>query len=343
MNIDSARMQNHTQSTKSSTNEHISKNDQDDFEKALTDHGSGSHAQNEDEVDLDSLRMQKNLPAESIDGQEKSNFNIFSIENPKASEGEKNLLQDLTNTHKPHPDSKHDAVTKSPELKADNNAVTKGPELKADNNAVTKGSELKADNSNVAEENFLKQNNPKNFELKAENQPAATKNTSELEIDTQAKPDNIILDDKSMQALQNSQQSLLNQMQGQSATAATAATDKTMDADATAKLVESILVSQPDAKNQEVRIQVNQDILSQTEIILNRDAQGNLQVTLVTDNAKSWQTLVQGQHELRDILAKGENDVTVKVQNTSENQAENNDHQRRSRTFDEIPSDNDDK
>ncbi len=99
------------------------------------------------------------------------------------------------------------------------------------------------------------------------------------------------------------------------------------------KLAENILVSKADSKQQEVRITVNNDILAQTEIVINRDTDGGLLVSLVTDNDSSWQTLVQGQHDLRTLLVKTENNVTVRVQSMAENQSESNDAQKRSRSF----------
>ncbi len=141
---------------------------------------------------------------------------------------------------------------------------------------------------------------------------------------------------QSMQALYSSQQSLINQLQGSAPATATQGLDNSANLEATAKLAESILVSQPNAENQEVRIKVSQDILQQTEIIIARLEQGGLQVTLVTDNERSWQTLVQGQHELREMLAKDESDVKVKVQTTEESQAESNDQQKRSRGLNDL-------
>ena len=96
------------------------------------------------------------------------------------------------------------------------------------------------------------------------------------------------------------------------------------------KLVDRILVSEPKAGNQaEVRIQLNDTALRDTEIILNRGADGLLSVRLVTDNASSMQTLVAAQQGLKEQLEK-HGPASVQVQSPGESRSGDNDSNRRS-------------
>ena len=96
------------------------------------------------------------------------------------------------------------------------------------------------------------------------------------------------------------------------------------------KLVDRILVSEPKAGNQaEVRIQLNDTALRDTEIILNRGADGLLSVRLVTDNASSMQTLVAAQQSLKEQLEK-HGPAAVQVQSPGESRSGDNDSNRRS-------------
>ncbi len=108
----------------------------------------------------------------------------------------------------------------------------------------------------------------------------------------------------------------------------------------TTQLAERILVSQADAQKQEVRITVNNAILPQTEITIHRNDEGLLHVHLISDNQQSFQTLVEGQQSLQSLLAKQESGVVVSVSRGAESQAEDNNSQRRSRTFMEAQNKN---
>lgn len=96
------------------------------------------------------------------------------------------------------------------------------------------------------------------------------------------------------------------------------------------KLVETILVSQPDADNQEVRITLSKGVLPDTEVRIMRDIHGTLNITLQTSNASSFQTLVAGQHDLKAMLAENEGDIKITVESSD---AEQNDTNQRSRTY----------
>lgn len=95
------------------------------------------------------------------------------------------------------------------------------------------------------------------------------------------------------------------------------------------KLVDRILVSQPDAAQQEVRISLGKDIMPDTEICLQRDLNGQLRIIITSENPSSFQTLVAEQHSLRQLLEKQEGAaVRVEIQQGAE---EDNDAKHRSR------------
>jgi type III secretion system needle length determinant len=85
------------------------------------------------------------------------------------------------------------------------------------------------------------------------------------------------------------------------------------------KLVDRILVSEPNAAQQEVRISVSNDIMPNTEICLRRDGSGQLSIVITSENASSFQTLVAEQHTLRQLLEKQEGAaVRVTIQQGTE-------------------------
>ncbi|MDD2966870.1 MAG: type III secretion HpaP family protein [Desulfovibrionaceae bacterium] len=85
------------------------------------------------------------------------------------------------------------------------------------------------------------------------------------------------------------------------------------------KLVDRILVSEPNAAQQEVRISVSNDIMPNTEICLRRDSSGQLSIVITSENASSFQTLVAEQHTLRQLLEKQEGAaVRVSIQQGTE-------------------------
>ncbi len=109
------------------------------------------------------------------------------------------------------------------------------------------------------------------------------------------------------------------------------------------KLVQTILVSSPDADSQEVRLTLSRDVLPDTEIKISRDLQGNLNVTLTSNNVNSFQTLVQGQHDLRALLEKNENNVRVNVESgDTSSSGEHPDGNRQSSTYQAYNNNNDD-
>ena len=121
-----------------------------------------------------------------------------------------------------------------------------------------------------------------------------------------------------------------SRMGGVAAASAAPAPDGDLDA-IVDKLVERILVSEPKPGGQaEVRVQLNDLALRDTEIILQRGADGLLSVRLVTDNASSMQTLVAAQQTLKEQLEK-HGPAVVRVESPDENRPEDNDRGRRSR------------
>ena len=65
------------------------------------------------------------------------------------------------------------------------------------------------------------------------------------------------------------------------------------------KLLNQILISQPNAKEQEIRLQLKQDILANTEIRLIKNNYGNLTIQISTSNQNSFQTLIANQFRLK--------------------------------------------
>ena len=94
------------------------------------------------------------------------------------------------------------------------------------------------------------------------------------------------------------------------------------------KLVETILVSQPDADNQEVRLTLNRDILPDTEIRMMRDVNGTLNIILQSNNASSFQTLVAGQNTLKAMLEQGEGEIKITVESGDTGQNDTNQRSR---------------
>ena len=100
------------------------------------------------------------------------------------------------------------------------------------------------------------------------------------------------------------------------------------------KIVSSILVSSPEAGGHEVRLTLENHVLPHTEIMIRRDNDGMLSVTLTSTDAASFQTLVAAQGSLKSMLESMEkNDVRVVVSQTAENGREENDTGKRSRGY----------
>ena len=100
------------------------------------------------------------------------------------------------------------------------------------------------------------------------------------------------------------------------------------------KLVDRILVSSPEAGGHEVRLTLENHVLPHTTIMIRRDNDGMLSVTLTSTDASSFQTLVSAQGSLKSMLDSMEkNDVRVVVSQTAENGREENDTGKRSRGY----------
>lgn len=103
-----------------------------------------------------------------------------------------------------------------------------------------------------------------------------------------------------------------------------------IDFELTDKLVDRILVSDSKTGESEVRIQLGDDILKDTEITLKRLQDGTLEIKLNSSNYNSTQSLVSQQFELKSRLEKIEN-CTVTVEVNSENQEQGNDANKKSK------------
>lgn len=103
-----------------------------------------------------------------------------------------------------------------------------------------------------------------------------------------------------------------------------------MDFELTDKLVDRILVSDAKAGESEVRLQLGDNILKDTEISIKRLLDGSLEIKLNSNNYNSTQTLISQQFELKSRLEKLEN-CTVTVEVNTENQEQGNDANKQSR------------
>ncbi len=96
------------------------------------------------------------------------------------------------------------------------------------------------------------------------------------------------------------------------------------------QIAERILVSAPESGAQEVRITPNSNLLPGTEIIVARDANGMLQVSVKTTDPAAFQTLVGAQGDLKDALQSRETQAVRVVISSDEAGAGDNDSRRRS-------------
>lgn len=95
------------------------------------------------------------------------------------------------------------------------------------------------------------------------------------------------------------------------------------------KLIESILVSQPNEKGQEIRIKLNADILLDTEIRLIKHLDGKLSIEMFTQNANSFQTLVTNQFKLKERLEQlNKHDISININNYTQNENDTNQQSR---------------
>jgi len=103
-------------------------------------------------------------------------------------------------------------------------------------------------------------------------------------------------------------------------------------------LVDRILTSSTETGGaQEVRLQVSQDLLPDTEIRLSRGLDGLLSVTLVTGRPESFQTLVAAQDSLRTALSGlEEKEVRLTVTGAGTGAGEDGSAERRSRGYDPL-------
>ena len=81
-------------------------------------------------------------------------------------------------------------------------------------------------------------------------------------------------------------------------------------------MVQRILVAEPQPGQGEVRLQLNDSTLRDTEITLSRGGDGSLSVTLISGDKTSLDSLSAAQQPLREVLEKF-GPVTVRVQDTT--------------------------
>lgn len=113
-------------------------------------------------------------------------------------------------------------------------------------------------------------------------------------------------------------------------TAGPAALEGTSANEALETLVSRILVSRPESGKTEVRLQIQDAVLKNTEITLARDAGGQLTVRIHTNDAAAFQTIVSARVELEARLS-GRETLPVLVELQKETDREENDARRSSR------------
>ncbi len=95
------------------------------------------------------------------------------------------------------------------------------------------------------------------------------------------------------------------------------------------KLLNHILISQANAKEQEIRLQLKQDILADTEIRLIKNTDGTLTIQMFTSNPHSFQTLVANQFRLKEKFDQLENmNVSITIYNNNPNPNDTNQQSR---------------
>lgn len=105
------------------------------------------------------------------------------------------------------------------------------------------------------------------------------------------------------------------------------------------KLVDRILVSDPaHSADNEVRLMLNDSLLTDTEIVLKRSNDGLLSIHIATSDADSLQTLVAARNDLQNALnAVEERDVRLEISggdaSSSSNSNDADDRDRRSRGY----------
>ena len=120
------------------------------------------------------------------------------------------------------------------------------------------------------------------------------------------------------------------------APAAVVAPQASLSEDDLNMLVERILVSAANDGTQEVRLILNERVLSGTEIILSRDHSGQLVVSLHCTDASTFQTLVASQFDLKHLLEARE---TSAVHVSVDIHQDGNDSERRSQGYFEYEPD----
>lgn len=117
---------------------------------------------------------------------------------------------------------------------------------------------------------------------------------------------------------------------GATEAAAQTALEGTSANEALETLVSRILVSRPESGKTEVRLQIQDAVLKNTEITLARDAGGQLTVRIHTNDAAAFQTIVSARAELEARLS-GRETLPVLVELQKETDREENDARRSSR------------
>lgn len=139
-------------------------------------------------------------------------------------------------------------------------------------------------------------------------------------------------DENSLAGMTNPFSHLFSENMPKMQSSPTEAVSSSSTAELAEKLVERILVSQPDKNGQEIRLQLAQESGVNAEVRIVRGLDGSLSVTMHTKDAASFQNLVAAQDRLKATLDAHERS-TVRVEVLSQTEQENNDANRRSRGY----------
>ncbi len=152
-----------------------------------------------------------------------------------------------------------------------------------------------------------------------------------------ARPDDAMMTDPDARKAQDFLASLFRGVggtgqvaEGTAQTAGPAAAEGAASNEALETLVSRILVSRPESGKTEVRLQIQDAVLKNTEITLARDAGGQLTVRIHTNDAAAFQTIVSARAELEARLS-GRETLPVLVELQKETDREENDARRESR------------
>lgn len=169
-----------------------------------------------------------------------------------------------------------------------------------------------------------------------ENSETSSRNRTEGETARTARTDDAMTTDPEARKAQDFLAQLFRgvggeaRAEGAAQTAGASAPEGVAANEALETLVSRILVSRPESGKTEVRLQIQDAVLKNTEITLARDAGGQLTVRIHTNDAAAFQTIVSARAELEARLS-GRETLPVIVELQKDTDREENDARHASR------------